>query len=313
MTPSLKVKIGKLILKNPVMAASGTFGDGREFEDFLDLDSLGAIITKTITLRPRRGNVPPRTCETPSGMLNSIGLQNGGLDDFIKEKLPRLKKLKTKVIVSVSFDVPQEGAEIFQRLDKAGIDGFELNLSCPNVKRKGFLGLKAETLIAQDAPWTKIFVSTARKATDKVLIAKLSPNVTDIVEIAKAAEAAGADAVSLVNTFPGMSIDTASRRPKLGNITGGLSGPAIKPIALRMVWQTASELKIPVIGIGGIAAAEDALEFIIAGARAVQVGTANFLNPCAARDIIDALTKYLKKNKIERIKDLTGSVNRLTR
>ena len=294
----LSVNIGKLKLKNPIMVASGTFDVGAIHE----LPLLGAIVTKTITLKPRKGNPMPRTCETAAGMLNAIGLENPGIDAFIKEKLPKLLKFGAPIIVSIASEGdPEEFAILAKRLDKIKeIAALELNISCPNLKTK--------KLISQCPVSTYEVVKSVRNVTNKTIITKLSPNVTDITEIAKAAENAGSDAVSLVNTFLGMAIDINQRKPKIANITGGLSGPAIKPIALRMVWETAKAVKIPVIGIGGIMTAQDAIEFIIAGATAVQVGTANFVNPSAAVDIIEGLTKYLKENKIEHIKNLIASL-----
>jgi len=297
----LNVKIGKLKLKNPIMVASGTFGYAEEFKDFFDVKNLGAIVTKTITLNPRPGNPMPRTCETAAGMLNSIGLENPGLDVFIKENLPKLKDIGVPIVVSIASEKnPAEFIELASRLDKIDeVCALELNISCPNLKNK---------LISQDARATYSVVNAVRKMMDKTIITKLSPNVTDITEIAKVAQDAGSDAISLVNTFLGMAIDADTKKSKLANITGGLSGPAIKPIALRMVYEAASAVKIPVIGIGGIITALDAIEFIIAGAQAVQVGTANFINPRSAQDIIDGLTKYLKENKINRLEDLKGSL-----
>jgi len=297
----LNVKIGKLKLKNPVMVASGTFGYAEEFKDFFDVKNLGAIVTKTITLNPRPGNPMPRTCETAAGMLNSIGLENPGLDVFIKENLPKLKDIGVPIVVSIASEKnPAEFIELASRLDKIDeVCALELNISCPNLKNK---------LISQDARATYSVVNAVRKMMDKTIITKLSPNVTDIIEIAKVAQDAGSDAISLVNTFLGMAIDADTKKSKLANITGGLSGPAVKPIALRMVYEAASAVKIPVIGIGGIITALDAIEFIIAGAQAVQVGTANFINPRSAQDIIDGLTKYLKESKINRLEDLKGSL-----
>jgi len=297
----LNVKIGKLKLKNPVMVASGTFGYAEEFKDFFDVKNLGAIVTKTITLNPRPGNPMPRTCETAAGMLNSIGLENPGLDVFIKENLPKLKDIGVPIVVSIASEKnPAEFIELASRLDKIDeVCALELNISCPNLKNK---------LISQDARATYSVVNAVRKMMDKTIITKLSPNVTDITEIAKVAQDAGSDAISLVNTFLGMAIDADTKKSKLANITGGLSGPAVKPIALRMVYEAASAVKIPVIGIGGIITALDAIEFIIAGAQAVQVGTANFINPRSAQDIIDGLTKYLKESKINRLEDLKGSL-----
>jgi len=303
------VKIGKLKLKNPVMAASGTFGT--EYGELVDIKALGAIVAKTITLKPRQGNPPPRLVETAAGMINSIGLENPGLEDFIKEKLPKFLKFKVPVIVSISADTMEEFKEIARGLNKTDISGIELNLSCPNIKVRRFAGSpvrQSDVLISQDAKATYNAVKTVRKETNKTLIAKLTPNVTDITEIAKAAEDAGGDAISLVNTFMAMAVDIETRTPKLGNISGGLSGPAIKPIALKMVWDTFNKVSIPIIGIGGIMDCKDALEFIICGAAAVQVGTANFINPKTSVGIIEGIEKYLKVNKMGDIRKLTGSL-----
>lgn len=298
----MKVRIGKLRLKNPVMAASGTFGYAKEFEKLVNLKGMGAIITKTITLNPRAGNPMPRICETAAGMLNAIGLQNEGFDNFIKEKLPYLSKIGTPVIISISGNNIDEFFILAKRLDKIkSISGIELNISCPNIKCEG--------LVAQDAKETYEVVKAVRKITGKTIIAKLSPNVTDIVKIAKAAESAGSDAVSLVNTFLGMAIDMETRKPKLGNITGGLSGPCIKPIALRMVYDVSRNIDIPVVGIGGIMNAGDAVEFMIAGASAIQVGTANFIEPGVCGKIIKGIEEYLRKHKIENIEELTGTLD----
>jgi dihydroorotate dehydrogenase (NAD+) catalytic subunit len=299
---NLSVKIGNLKLKNPVMVASGTFGYAEEFKDFINLKKLGAIVTKTITLKPRRGNLPPRTCETPAGMLNSIGLENPGMDKFIEEKLPILKKIGIPVIVSIaSEDDPKEFVTLAKRLDKIrNVTAIELNISCPNIKRT--------KLISQDPMSTHEVVKSVRRATQKTLITKLSPNVTDITEIAQAAERAGSDAVSLINTITAMSIDIEKRKPKLGAITGGLSGPSIRPIAVRMVWEAYQKIKIPIIGMGGIMNTQDALEFLIAGATAISVGTANFINPRVSIEIIEGIKKYLIKNKIKDIRNLIGSV-----
>ena len=281
------VKIGKINLKNPVMVASGTFGYAEEFKGLIDLKKLGAIVTKTITLDPKEGNPMPRICETSSGMLNAIGLQNKGVDNFIEEKLPYLSKIGVPVIVSISGEGAGEFSELAERLDREKhVDGIELNLSCPNIKARG--------LIAQDKDATYEAVKSVREKTGKTLIAKLSPNVTDIVEIAEAACEAGADSVSLINTLIGMAIDVETGKPKLGNITGGLSGPCIKPIALRMVWEVAKNIDKPVIGMGGIMTAQDAVEFLIAGAKAVQIGTANFIDPGVCEKIIKGVKKYFK-------------------
>jgi dihydroorotate dehydrogenase (NAD+) catalytic subunit len=298
----LGVKIGKIRLKNPVMAASGTFGYAKEFEKLVNLCEIGAIITKTITLNPRQGNVMPRICETSAGMLNAIGLQNEGIDHFIKEKMPYLSKIGAPIIVSISGNNIDEFFILTRRLNKIKhISGIELNISCPNIKSKG--------LVAQDAKETYEVVKAVRKVTNKTIITKLSPNVTDIVEIAESAEAAGSDAVSLVNTFLGMAIDIDSRKSKLGNITGGLSGPCIKPIAVRMVYEVSRNINIPVIGMGGIMNSDDAIEFMLAGASAVQVGTANFIDPGICGKIVKGIEAYLKKHKIEKIEDIIGGLN----
>lgn len=304
----LAVKIGKLRLRNPVMAASGTFGYAEEFEGLIDLKRLGAIVTKTITVEPRSGNPMPRICETASGMLNSIGLQNDGIDGFMDEKLPYLARLAVPVIVSISGDNMGEFCELAERLDRArSVHGIELNISCPNIikKKKG----KGDSfLIAQDKYATYRLVKKVREKTRKTLITKLSPNVTDIVAIAQSACKAGTDAVSLINTFFGMAVDRESRRPKLGSVRGGLSGPCIKPIALRMVWEVARKIKRPVIGMGGIMGPADAVEFMIAGASAVQVGTANFVEPGICEKIIKGIEDYLKSNRIKDIGSIIGSL-----
>lgn len=302
MRPNLKVKIGKLRLKNPVAVSSGTFGYGEEFKDFIDPKELGAIVTKTITLNPRQGNPPPRTCETPAGMLNSIGLENPGLEVFIQKKLPFLKKTGIPIIMSIASEGnPEEFIKLVSRLDKINaVAAFELNLSCPNIK--------GTRLISQDPRVTHDLVKVVRKNTQKTLITKLSPNVTDITEIALAAQAAGTDAVSLINTITGMSIDVKTRQPKIATITGGLSGPAIRPIALRMVWEVSQKINIPVIGMGGITDTRSALEFFIAGATAISVGTANFINPKVTVEIIAGIKRYLIRNKIKDIKALIASM-----
>ena len=301
---SLRVKIGKLKLKNPIMVASGTFGP--EYGKLVDINKLGAYIAKTITLNERIGNPPPRVVDTPSGMLNSIGLENKGLDDFIKNKLPKLKNIKIPVIASIAGDNAGEFKKLAKGLTGTKkISAIEINLSCPNVKHG-----KRDFLIAQDEGATCEIVEAVRTTTPLTIIAKLSPNVTDITKIALAAERAGADAVSLVNTFIGMAVDIETKRPILGNITGGLSGPAIKPIALRMLRDTYNKVKIPIIGIGGIMDYKDAIEFILCGASAVQVGTANFVNPKATIGILDGIKKYMIKNKISDIKGLIGALQR---
>ncbi len=309
MRPVCSVIVGKLKLRNPVMAASGTFGYAAEFGDFLDLKKLGAIVSKTITVYPRQGNVPPRTCETYAGMLNSIGLENPGLEVFVKKKLPVLKKIGVPLIVSIGSERgPEEFVTMARRLERTpGVDAIELNISCPNVAG-AHEGGSRYPLIAQDERATYEVVKSVRKVTRKTIITKLSPNVADISDIARAAEKAGSDAVSLVNTFYGMSIDIERRKPGLGNGIGGLSGPAIKPMALKMVYDTARKINIPVIGMGGIMHARDALEFLIAGATAVAVGTGNFINPGITVEIIEGIERYLAENKIRNINSLTGAL-----
>jgi len=281
------IELAGIKMKNPVMVASGTFGFGEEYAELIDIDQLGAIVTKSVTLAPRAGNPPPRIVETPAGMLNSIGLQNDGLKAFLDTHLPFLAKHDVPVIVNVAGETVNEYVEVVKALSKESeVDGIELNISCPNVK-KGCMSFGI------DPKMTEELVKAARKVSKKPLIAKLSPNVTDITAIAKAAVGGGADALSLINTVMGMAIDIKSKKPKLAMTTGGLSGPAIKPIAVRMVWQVAQAVKVPLIGIGGIMTAEDAYEFILAGAAAVQVGTANFIDAEAPLKIIKGLKKYL--------------------
>ncbi|MFH0771145.1 MAG: dihydroorotate dehydrogenase [Candidatus Omnitrophota bacterium] len=299
MKPDLKTDIGKLELKNPIMAASGTFGSGEEFRDLVNLNKLGAIVTKSVTLNPREGNPPPRITETPSGIINSIGLQNDGIQLFLENKLPFLRKIKCAVVVSIAGHSLEEYAELSERLDSAdGVNAIEMNVSCPNAKG----GLE----FSREENSTFEVVSAARKKTSNTLIVKLSPNVKDIASIAKAAEEAGADAVSLINTFTAMAIDIDTRRPLLGNVVGGLSGPAVKPIAVRMVWEVFKKVGIPVIGIGGIMDYKDALEFMIAGASAVQIGTANFVDPAATMKIIRGIEEYMSEKKIKNLKELIG-------
>jgi len=299
---SLETKIGKLRLKNPVMAASGTFG--MEYGELIDINKMGAYIAKTITLNARIGNPPPRVCETPSGMLNSIGLENGGVDDFIKNKIPGLKRLKIPLIVSIAGDDAGEFKELAKALSKVKrIAALEINLSCPNVKHG-----KRDFLIAQDEEATYEIVDAVRKSTKLTVIAKLSPNVTDIKIIAKAAERAGADALSLVNTLIGIAVDIDTKKPVLGNVTGGLSGPAIKPVALRMVREAYNSTNIPIVGMGGIMNYSDAVEFILCGASAVQVGTANFINPAASIEIAGGIKNYMKKNSMKEMKELIGAL-----
>jgi len=300
--PNIRVNIGGIELKNPVMTASGTFGYAREFEHLVDLNRLGGIIVKGLSLEPSKGNPSPRIVETPCGMLNAIGLENVGLAAFVKDKLPFLKGLKTPVFVNIYGKNIAEYAELAARLDDIeDVSGIEVNISCPNVKSGG-MAFGAYPDSASEV------VRAVRDRTEKPLMVKLSPNVTDITEIARSVEAEGADSISLINTITGMAIDIETRRPKLANITGGLSGPAIKPVALRMVWQTAQSVKIPVIGIGGIMTAKDALEFLIAGAVAVQVGTANFINTHATIDIIEGIEVFLMERNIADIANIIGTL-----
>jgi len=300
--PDLKVKLDAIELQNPVMSASGTFGYAREFEGLVDLNRLGAIIVKGLSLEPTKGNPPPRIVETPCGMLNAIGLENVGIDVFEKQKLPFLQTLYPPIFANIYGTSIEEYAELSARVDELeAISGVEVNISCPNVKAGGIaFGVDPDSAFS--------VVKAVRKKTRKHLIVKLSPNVTDITIIARSAEEAGADSLSLINTITGMAIDIETRHPKIANITGGLSGPAIKPVALRMVWQVAQAVKIPVIGIGGIMTAEDALEFLIAGATAVQIGTANFINPQATMDIIDGIENFLAHRKIARVTDIIGTL-----
>jgi len=310
----LRIRIGKIMLENPVIAASGTFGYGEEMKEFYDINKLGAVVTKTTTLKPRDGNPMPRVVETPSGMLNSIGLENEGLEDFILNKIPFLEKLKTNVIVSIAGNSIDEFKQLTEELSKLRcISAIELNLSCPNIVPACPAGRHRPSsivhrLIAQDKLATRKVVQSARKRTRLTLITKLSPNVTDIREIAKAAEDAGTDAISLINTVFGMSVNIKTKRSNLGSRHGGLSGPAVKPIALNLVREAYQAVKIPIIGMGGIFTAEDALEFIICGSTAIQVGTANFVNPEVAIDVIDGIAGYMRRNKIRNINSLIGSL-----
>ncbi len=299
---NLSVNVGKLKLGNPVIAASGTFGYGEEYSGFTDIGRLGAVTVKGLSLSPREGNPPPRIVETPAGMLNAVGLQNIGIDSFIKDKLPFLRQFETRVIVNFFGDSISEYAEAAARLSSAeGVHALEMNISCPN-KQAGW------SIFGTDPKVTFRVVSAVRKATAMPLIVKLSPNVTDIAMMAKAAEDAGADALSLINTLTAMAIDINTRRPKLANITGGLSGPAIRPVAVRMVWECYRKVKIPLIGMGGIMSAEDAIEFMLAGATAVAVGTANFVNPGAAVDILQGIKTFMSARGIRSPRELTGAV-----
>ena len=298
----MAVTIGGLALKNPVMTASGTFGYAREFESLVDLNRLGAIIVKGLALKPVKGNPPPRIVETACGMLNAIGLENVGIDVFESEKMPFLRTLKPPVIANIYGTTVEEYAALAERIETIdGIAALEVNISCPNVKAGG-------VVFGVDPLAAARVVAATRKKTRKTVIVKLSPNVTDIAVIARSVEQAGADAISLINTLTGMAIDIETRRPRLANITGGLSGPAIKPVALRMVWQVARTVRVPVIGIGGIRRAEDAIEFFIAGATAVQIGTANFIDPRTALDVIAGIKRYLTEHGIKDVADLVGTL-----
>lgn len=296
----LRVNLAGLELKNPVIAASGTFGYGTEYSGLTEPRDFGAVVTKTITLAPRAGNPPPRVCETAGGMLNSIGLANVGFEAFKKDKLPRLLEKDVVIIANIAGNTIEEYVELAGKLNKlSNLPALELNISCPNVKQGG---IAFGTDPASAAALTK----AVRRVYKKTLIVKLSPNVSDITAIARAAEKAGADALSLINTLYGMAVDIKKLRPALGNITGGLSGPAIKPVALYNLYKTYHSVKIPLIGLGGIMDHKDALEFMITGAAAVQIGTANFVNPSAVRDILSGLAGYCRENNITRIKNLTG-------
>jgi dihydroorotate dehydrogenase (subfamily 1) family protein len=299
---NLSVEIGRLRLRNPVMTASGTFGYGEEYAPYVDLNRLGAIVVKGLSLKPRMGNPPPRIVETPCGMLNAVGLQNVGVNVFIREKLPFLAQFDLPVIANIFGESVEEYVKVAEILSQAsGVHGLEVNISCPNVK-KGGIAFGANPDMAADV------TRRVKASTDLPVIIKLTPNVTDITEIAESVEAAGADAISLINTITGMSVDIERRVPHLRNITGGLSGPAIKPVALRMVWQVIQRVSVPVIGLGGIMTARDALEFLIVGARAVQVGTAHFIHPHAAIDILEGIEDYLEQHQFDDINQLIGTL-----
>lgn len=300
--PDLTVDIGGLTLQNPVMTASGTFGYAMEFKSLVDLNRLGGAIVKGLSLEPSKGNRPPRITETACGMLNAIGLENVGVDAFIEKKVPFLNKLNIPVFANIYGTSAEAYGRLAERLsDVEAIAGVEVNISCPNVKEGGIA-------FGSDARMAHEVTRIVRSRWTKHLSVKLSPNVTDIAQIAKSVEDAGADAVSLINTLTGMAIDIQSRKPKIANITAGLSGPAIKPVAIRMVWQVAQAVKVPVIGIGGIMNADDAIEFIIAGATAVQVGTANFINPRATMEIIEGIKDYLIEKRMDTVQELVGTV-----
>lgn len=298
----LSIEIGKLKLKNPVLTASGTFGYGEEFADFIDLNRLGGIVVKGTTLHRREGNPYPRMAETPSGMLNAVGLQNKGVDHFIEEIYPRISHLDTNIIVNVSGSSIDDYVAVCEKLNPLDkVAAVEINISCPNVKQGG-MGFGTTCSGAESV------TRAVREAYDGTMIVKLTPNVTDITEIARAAEAAGADALSLTNTFLGMAIDVEKRRPMLSTITGGLSGPCIRPIAVRMVWQVAKAVKVPVVGLGGIMNGRDAIEFLLAGASAVQIGTANFVDPQVTIKTIDYIEDYLKRHHFSAVSQLIGAM-----
>ncbi len=295
----MAVEIAGIKMKTPVMTASGTFGFGLEFTDFVDLDKLGALVVKAATLQPCLGNKGQRTVETPAGMLNSIGLENPGVGEFVAKKLPFLAKYDVPVIVNIAGNTPEEYAEIARILDVDGVAGLELNISCPNVKEGGIaFGTRPSSAAA--------VVKAVKAATKKPVITKLSPNVTDITEMARAVEDAGSDAISLINTLIGMKIDIKRKRPVLGNVVGGLSGPAVRPVAVRMVYQVAQAVKVPLIGMGGIMTGDDAMEFILAGAAAVAVGTGNFVNPAATMEVTQGIFSYMEKEGCGHIGELKG-------
>lgn len=301
MSERLAVNLAGIPMKSPLMTASGTFGFGEEFADFLDLSEVGAIVVKGLTREPRRGNAGRRIAETPSGMLNCIGLQNPGVEVFLKDTLPRIRQYGAPIIANINGNVVEDYAYMAEVLDDSGVAGLEVNISCPNTAHGCMaFGVVPETAAAVTA--------AVKKHTKLPVIVKLSPNVTDITVIARAVEAAGADAVSLINTLVGMAIDTRTWRPVLGNVVGGLSGPAVKPVALRMVWQTAQTVKIPVVGMGGISTATDAVEFLLAGAQAVAIGAANFVNPYALRDVAAGLEKYLASRGLTHVSQLVGQI-----
>ncbi len=302
-SPDLSVTFAGIKLKNPVLTASGTFGYGEEFAEFVDLNLLGGVIVKGISLKPIKGNPPPRIWETPSGMLNAIGLENPGVDAFLNEKMPYLRKYDTAVIVNMFGSTLEEYVAVAERLDGVtGIAGIEVNISCPNVKAGGMA-------FGTDLRATAELLSAVRKATRLPLIAKLSPNVTDVTAVAKAAADAGCDGLSLINTLLGMAIDVRCRKPRLANCTGGLSGPAIRPVAVRMVWQVARSVSLPIIGMGGIVTGEDAIEFMLAGASAVAVGTANFINPRATLDVLNGIEGFMREQKIGDLREVIGKVD----
>jgi len=297
-----KINMCGIELKNPVMTASGTFGYGQEYAPFVNIEELGAVIVKGLSVEPRRGNPPPRIIETPSGMLNAVGLENIGVKSFVKNKLPYLKQYDVAVIANIFGETVEEYVKVADIInDSEGVSALEINISCPNVERGG-IAFGGDPDLAYDV------TSCVKRVTDLPVIVKLSPNVGDITLIARSVEDAGADAISLINTVKGMSVDIEKRIPHLKNVTGGLSGPAIKPVALRMVWEAVNAVSLPVIGLGGIMSASDALEFLIAGARAIEVGTATFVNPRATLDIIEGIKHFMHKNNIVDINDLIGTL-----
>jgi dihydroorotate dehydrogenase (NAD+) catalytic subunit len=301
--PNLSIDFAGIRLKNPVLTASGTFGYGEEYAEFVDLNELGGVIVKGVSLKPIAGNPPPRIWETPSGMLNAIGLENPGVDVFLREKLPYLRKFDTAVIVNIFGYSLEEYVGVAERLDGVpGVSGLEVNISCPNVKAGGMI-------FGTDLKASFELLSAVRKATRLPIIAKLSPNVTDVTRFARAAADAGCDGLSLINTLLGMAIDVRCRKPRLANWTGGLSGPAIRPVAVRMVWQTAKAVSLPILGMGGIVTSEDALEFILAGASAVAVGTANFINPGATVDVVRGMERFLAEQCVGDVRELIGKVH----
>jgi dihydroorotate dehydrogenase (NAD+) catalytic subunit len=297
---NMEVNIGGMKLKNPIMTASGTYGFGREYSEYYDLSKLGAVVVKGLTLKMREGNKAPRIAETPAGILNSVGLQNPGIEAFLEEELPFLRQYNTAVIANIAGNTVEEYCQMAKKLGSS-VDAIELNISCPNVKEGGVaFGTKCDSVFN--------ITKSVKQHCSVPLIVKLSPNVTDITEIALAAEEAGADCLSLINTLLGMAIDINTKKPVLANVVGGLSGPAVKPVAVRMVYQVARVVKIPVIGMGGISSWQDAIEFILAGADAVAIGTYNFVNPNAPIEILEGVAKYLKKNNIGCIQDLKGKI-----
>lgn len=295
-----KVKIGDLILKNPIIPASGTFGFATEFDEFFDINKLGAFVTKGLTLNPKKGNILPRIAEAEGGMLNSIGLENPGVEAFVQNIYPKIRKYDTKIIANISGNTIEEYGEIASIL-KGSVDAIEINVSCPNVKMGG---LNFGTDISQ----VGIITELVKSKFEKTVIVKLTPSAGNIVEIAKSAENSGADAVSMINTFPGMLINTKTRKPILGNNIGGVSGPILKPMALKMIWDTYSKIKIPIIGMGGIGSIEDVIEFMIAGATAVSIGTMNLIQPDICSRLVDELNSYMKINNIERLSSISGSL-----